>query len=1081
MNNNSGFVEASKRISKSKESQSKELDIRYLSLSRIPRSIYELDSLTTLMLPPVNNFEFLESFPLLQKLDFDASLIDDCAFLGQFSKLVSLEIWNLKAIDLSFLKLLPLLENLSICFDYKEIKGKCIDDACFDNLPNLKQFIMIVDVDSSDENEYGVDLIKNFSFMEKNKNLNVLALGGLMIENIDFIIPLANLTRLILHNNLIQDITPISNLQNLKFLNLEGNDILNLQPIHNLRKINVLNISKNKNILIEDYEFLKYLQKLRDLSVANNNLTTIDFIQNLKHLEGLNLNGNLLSNDNMAIFTKHEFNLLSSLSLQDCVIDTLDLFKPLPQLTYLDLSQNVIEKMTSLNGFQRLKTLNLSFNKIKTVPKNWINEAKLEALWLFGNPIENIPSAYLDGINSLKSYFNDKLSNEKVNNVIKLLIVGNQGTGKTYLKKELLGKSAFNNEWRPTENLCYKIFEIDRLPFHHAIQEFWMRSEALVLVTWDLKQPIYTPYYPDYPISYWVDEAKNQHKIWKKDQNDISDKENFVFLVQNKIDLPKHYNTAPDNYGALLEKYSEHSIQKYDIGSGSIRSFKSELQFCGKFILKERLKITHEWISVQKCVEQLPDWSIGEDSLKQIIQTCFSNPSEGILSNMIYWLHNVGTICYIESSYILLKENLVLNAICKIFNGEDWFSKMIQANNGIFNTSILKDFEALAPSKDVLKLMEAYQIAYSLRKEYWCIPSWSCENQKKQVYDIFSREYGLKPHFFKKYNYDFYTYSSIATCLMNISKYAKTHQHWKNGIYFKWEEQPNTYGFFEADMEKYRITIGIAGRAALSLAAKLFATMSNVIGGKADESIAIEQPHFVPIDIVDGYAKRGKESFDYKFRTYNIADFRVGLHYLLQNEQNETERQKQADLTPKIKKMIYFSANPPKTAKRKMEEEVAAIKKVFEPYQETWCCLTHNQVNPTDFLKTLNDSDIEIVHFSGYTINGSLTFTSGDGRTKNQLDAVSLKKTFTTVKKYNPLSLIVLQAANAHHLAQEISKIDIYVLGVEGDVDDDNITQSSDLFYDSLFKHNFDKKRAAAYAANRSVIHLYHNGNKINL
>jgi hypothetical protein len=92
---------------------------------------------------------------------------------------------------------------------------------------------------------------------------------------------------------------------------------------------------------------------------------------------------------------------------------------------------------------------------------------------------------------------------------------------------------------------------------------------------------------------------------------------------------------------------------------------------------------------------------------------------------------------------------------------------------------------------------------------------------------------------------------------------------------------------------------------------------------------------------------------------------------------------------------------------------------------------------------------------------------------------------FKTIKKYNPLNLIVLQVSNSYNLAIALSKLHIHTLGIEGVINDDSTIESSDVFYDSLLKHNFDLKRAAEYAScmttgTDAIIHLYYNGNKVN-
>ena len=233
----------------------------------------------------------------------------------------------------------------------------------FDNIYSLgikenDEIFVVLGIDNNTKCEYdkGIETLKRFNFIYKNKNENNINLNDFKIE----------LSNKIIDNEELNNFGTI-NFINLKYLTLIDCKIqtiyfLNSPPLSSLREVNL----KSNNIsFFEDL----VLSRLENLDLSFNNL-----------------NKNMLHENNRKNIININLPSLKILNLSNNkieIIDILSQFK-IESLKELYLNNNEIENVDVLNKVScgKLKKLNLSNNKI--------NDISIFSQLSFCNNIENL-------------------------------------------------------------------------------------------------------------------------------------------------------------------------------------------------------------------------------------------------------------------------------------------------------------------------------------------------------------------------------------------------------------------------------------------------------------------------------------------------------------------------------------------------------------------------------------------------------------------------------------------------------------------------------------------------------------------
>ncbi|XP_015126980.1 chaoptin [Diachasma alloeum] len=189
-------------------------------------------------------------------------------------------------------------------------------------------------------------------------------------------------------------------LSSLRFLHLEFNDLtaLDLDAIVESGGLEFsLNVSYN-SISVINYEY--GLANLTSLDLACNNITQLagDIYDGLPNLRSLDLRGNYLTAVHPGTFALLH---LETLNLRDNRLETLrkQAFHGAPSLQILDLSGNILSQLSTgqFRNLKNLRILNLSNNRIRSLPRDIFEGTRVESLDLSGNRINIIPSqAFLE-------------------------------------------------------------------------------------------------------------------------------------------------------------------------------------------------------------------------------------------------------------------------------------------------------------------------------------------------------------------------------------------------------------------------------------------------------------------------------------------------------------------------------------------------------------------------------------------------------------------------------------------------------------------------------------------------------------
>ncbi|MHA4846057.1 TIR domain-containing protein [Flavitalea antarctica] len=305
-----------------------------------------------------------------------------------------------------------------------------------------------------------------------------LALQKNKIRKIDSLERLVNLTYLDLSDNEIRTIEKLDQLTNLDYLDLERNRLTEITGLENCLKLELLGLSTNN---IEVLSGIAHLDNLKILYAARNRIADISILAGLKNLTRIVLTDN---------------QIISIRSL-------------LPRLS----------KGLSVH-------LKYALNKDET------------GLFLRGNPISDPPLEVIAlGTNAIVDHFaKGKRHGEKKLEVLKLILMGNSGVGKTnfsqFLRKQKLNESHVSTDtleiqsWKAPflksesgEMMLVNIFDFGGQDYYHDLHRLYYSHDTAYVLLWDTATNLYAErkeqlpdkselIYEDFPIEYWLESIR---------------------------------------------------------------------------------------------------------------------------------------------------------------------------------------------------------------------------------------------------------------------------------------------------------------------------------------------------------------------------------------------------------------------------------------------------------------------------------------------------------------------------------------------------------------------------------------------
>ena len=240
----------------------------------------------------------------------------------------------------------------------------------------------------------------DIDFLQDSLDLKTLNLEGHALTSAAFVRRLPNLHSLNLDGNTIQDVEPLGDLPNLSVLNLRGNSITRIAPLAASAALTTLNVSGNR---IADLPSLAALTRLEELRISGTNASDLSFVKRLK------------------------------------------------QLFRLEANNNDIAQVEALLELPHIADVDLSSNRITTVPRDVCAMSSLMSLTLAGNPIVGLDAELFSGggkatLRSLRDYFRGLARGSVRHDQVKLLLVGNGRVGKTSVVGRLIDDSFDDNQ-----------------------------------------------------------------------------------------------------------------------------------------------------------------------------------------------------------------------------------------------------------------------------------------------------------------------------------------------------------------------------------------------------------------------------------------------------------------------------------------------------------------------------------------------------------------------------------------------------------------------------------------------------------
>ncbi len=773
--------------------------------------------------------------------------------------------------------------------------------------------------------------------LDEHKNVVGLILCKCVLYDISFLKLLSNLTQLNLSGNYITNISVLDNLKNLTQLNLSENKISDISVLKSLPNLKNLDLNKNN---ISDISILRSLPNLAQLDLRRNNITDYLILQSLPNITLLGLSYN--STFNIAMLRR--FPNLTQLDLSRCQISDISILRGLPNITQLDLSHNYITDISVLVNLRNLTQLDLSFNKItdisalKYLPKltqldlsfnkitdisvieylknaikielsnNKISDLpkkiitlNLEIVWkddkdnfdrginLNGNPIQIPPEIVKKGRTATEAYFKSlEESEKKALGEVKVLLVGDGGSGKTSLVRRLFGEGFDKHQAKTdgiqirdgyieekTQKIRLRFWDFGGQEVMHATHQFFLSKRSLYILVLDGRK--------EEDAEYWL-------KHIESFGGDSS-----ILIALNKIDQNPGFDV---NRRFLQDKYKGiRGFYRISCATGTgINEFFKILQNELQEVELIRTIWAKSWFNVKSCLENLNKHFISFQEYRDI---CGKESIGDTLAQntLVGFLNDLGVVVHFSdlnlSAMYVLEPRWVTEAVYKIINSKD-----LAENKGVLNLCLLDkilcqkaDADYCYPSETyryIIDLMEKFELCYTVDKDKVLIPDLLEIQESKFDFDY--------PNALKfRLEYDFLPKSVMPRFIVKRHKDIRKNLQWRTGVVLE-DNAFHTIAVVKADVRDRKIEIWVMGDQKRDYFSVIRKTFKNIHDGfeKLDVKELIPLPDHPEIAVeyrrLIGHERANKdEYFD------GILGKSYSVSKLLNGIEKKEDRQRRAE------------------------------------------------------------------------------------------------------------------------------------------------------------------------------------------
>jgi small GTP-binding protein len=458
----------------------------------------------------------------------------------------------------------------------------------------------------------------------------------------------------------------------------------------------------------------------------------------------------------------------------------------------------------------KLTALYLLHNDIESIPDEVLFIKTLRHLDIYSNPLKDIPIEVIEPKNrknslaGIRDYVNSLKQGTKDLNEVKVILVGDGGSGKTSLQK-LLIKEKFNPQecqthginirhltLRPNNrNVKYRLWDFGGQEIMHATHQFFLSRRSIYIIMLNAREE------PN--PEYWLNHIKSFGG------------NSPVIIVINKTDENPSYDV---NRLFLKEKYPNiiEFIKISCAQNKGIDTVKSELRNAVSNIENLNVKWALSWFKVKIHLEKMSSNFINYDEFNEL---CVKNGVHDLSSQntLVEYLNDLGIILHFKdfslSDTHVLDPEWVTFAVYKILN-----STKLASNKGVLKLTeirtILKSKEENGrfkyPSNQlnyIIELMMKFELCYRISNSEILVPDLlAVQEPDLDFEDVEKLDVII--------SYSFLPKSIMPRLIVNLHNDIIDKLRWRSGLAI-YDNSLKTSAVIKADYESKEISISVFG------------------------------------------------------------------------------------------------------------------------------------------------------------------------------------------------------------------------------------------------------------------------------
>jgi hypothetical protein len=569
----------------------------------------------------------------------------------------------------------------------------------------------------------------------------------------------------------------------------------------------------------------------------------------------------------------------------------------LTNLTRLYLSGTQLTSLPpEISHLTNLTGLNLSDNQLSSLPTEiikldleikWETQKYFNGIILKNNPFENPPIDIIKkGKNAVIEYFKSLEGEKQALNEVKVLLVGDGGSGKTSLLNQLLGE-VFNKSESQTHGINIKQWEVkeeeNKIKVHlwdfggqeimHATHQFFLSKRSLYILVLDGRK--------EEKIEYWLKHIESFGG------------DSPVLVVLNKIDE----NPAFEVNGKFLqEKYP--SIKGfYRISCKDRRGIENFLQNLKKQLtIIEHLKTTwaKSWFNIKTQLENINDNFI---SYSKYVEMCNKEniTEKSAQEALVDFLNDLGVILHFKNLELLdthvLEPKWVTEAVYRIINSEK-----LANEKGVLKLKLLDEILKKEKETDYYYPREKFMYIVNLMKKFELC--FGIDNQTVLIPDLleiqepifnFNDDDSIK--FLIDYD-NFLPKSIMPRFLVKMHKDIKNKLRWRTGVVLEDPSFQST-ALIKSDNDANKIYIYVNGKQKRDYFSVILSNFREInqsfekiksiekVRMPSEPEITVSYMHLIRLEIkgIEKYIPDGSEN------EYNVKDLLGTIYVEKKNEE----------------------------------------------------------------------------------------------------------------------------------------------------------------------------------------------------